>query len=61
MTPTFKFHSASPDPKAAINTAPSAKLIQINIIGVHYMLIGSKFLSSVLHPQRDEILRDTVD
>lgn len=56
MTPTFKFHSASPDPKAAINTEPSAKLIQINIIGVHYMLIGSKFLSSVLHPQRDEIL-----
>lgn len=50
VTPAFKFHSASPDPKAAINTEPSATVIQINIIGVYYMLIGRKILSSILHP-----------
>lgn len=49
MTPTFKFQTASPDPKAAINTGPSATL-QINIIGVHYMLIESTFLSTILRP-----------
>lgn len=49
VTPTFKFQTVSPDLKAAINTRPSAAL-QINIIGVHYMLIESTFLSSILHP-----------
>lgn len=49
MTPTFTFQTASSDPKAAINTGPSATL-QINIIGVHYMLIESTFLSTILRP-----------
>lgn len=50
VTPTFKFQTASPDPKAAINTEPSATL-QINIIGVHYMLIeGTFFFPTILCP-----------
>lgn len=56
MTPAFTFHSASLDPTAAINAEPSATLIQINIIGVHYMLIERTVLSSILHPQQEKIL-----
>lgn len=42
MTPTFTFQTATPDAEAAINAEPSATP-QINIIGVHYMLIAGRF------------------
>lgn len=47
VTPTFKFQTATPDPEAAINAEPSA-MPQINIIGVHYMLIASTFFSRAI-------------